>query len=269
MVRTGELLAALPEADRVTPIVARGARARHALSRAVGRDARYQRRQGARRRSPGRSRPHLEKALAQGRRDRSTTTRPRNGCTSSSSGGRACYVGVSRGRQQLALAHGHRAAAHAVRPRRRARRSSSPRLCWSSSTSGSAKRRLAPGMTAVDLGASPGGWTWQLVQHGLMVTAVDNGPMDARLLDSGQVKHRRDDGFHFRPPEPVDWMVCDMVESPSRIARARGAVGSREGWCRETHLQPEAADEEALGGGRALPRAHRRGAGRRRATSCA
>lgn len=79
------------------------------------------------------------------------------------------------------------------------------------------EKRIRPGMTAVDLGASPGGWTWQLVRRGLMVTAVDNGPMDDDLLDSGQVRHRREDGFRFRPAEPVDWMVCDMVESPSRV----------------------------------------------------
>ena len=90
--------------------------------------------------------------------------------------------------------------------------------------------RLAPGMTAIDLGASPGGWTWQLVQRGMMVIAVDNGPMDAALLETGQVKHRRDDGFHFRPAEPVDWMVCDMVESPSKIARL-AAKWVAEGWC--------------------------------------
>jgi 23S rRNA (cytidine2498-2'-O)-methyltransferase len=94
-------------------------------------------------------------------------------------------------------------------------------------------RQFDPGTTAVDLGASPGGWTWQLVQRGFMVIAVDNGPMDAALLDSGQVKHRRDDGFHYRPPEPVDWMVCDMVESPARIARLV-AKWIAEGWCRET-----------------------------------
>jgi 23S rRNA (cytidine2498-2'-O)-methyltransferase len=89
---------------------------------------------------------------------------------------------------------------------------------------------FAPGTTAVDLGASPGGWTWQLVQRHMRVVAVDNGAIDPALLDSGLVKHRRDDGFHFRPPEPVDWMVCDMVESPSRIARlAAQWVG--EGWC--------------------------------------
>jgi 23S rRNA (cytidine2498-2'-O)-methyltransferase len=95
-----------------------------------------------------------------------------------------------------------------------------------------AARRLAPGMIAVDLGASPGGWTWQLVQRGMSVIAVDNGPMDARLLESGQVKHRREDAFRFRPPQAVDWLVCDTVESPSRIARLV-ARWIAEGWCRE------------------------------------
>lgn len=96
-----------------------------------------------------------------------------------------------------------------------------------------AARRLRPGMTAVDLGAAPGGWTWQLVRRGLMVTAVDNGTLDAALLASGQVRHRREDGFRFRPAAPVDWMVCDMVESPSRVcALAAGWIA--QGWCRET-----------------------------------
>ena len=94
-------------------------------------------------------------------------------------------------------------------------------------------KRFSPGMTAIDLGASPGGWTWQLVQRGLMVTAVDNGPMDPALLETGQVKHRRADGYHYQPAEPVDWMVCDMVESPSRIARL-AAKWIAEGWCSET-----------------------------------
>ena len=123
-------------------------------------------------------------------------------------------------------------------------------------------RRLAPGMTAADLGASPGGWTWQLVQRGFSIVAVDNGPMDARLLETGQVKHRRTDGFTFRPAEPFDWMVCDMVESPSRIARL-AARWIAERWCRETIFNLKlpmkkryeevercrALIDEALGGG--------------------
>jgi 23S rRNA (cytidine2498-2'-O)-methyltransferase len=94
-------------------------------------------------------------------------------------------------------------------------------------------REFPAGQSAVDLGASPGGWTRQLVKRGFRVIAVDNGPMDALLMDSGQVKHRRTDGFHFQPAEPVDWMVCDMVESPSRIARLVAAWIAK-GWCRES-----------------------------------
>jgi 23S rRNA (cytidine2498-2'-O)-methyltransferase len=77
---------------------------------------------------------------------------------------------------------------------------------------------LKPGMTAVDLGAAPGGWTWQLVQRGLKVTAVDNGPLKGAAATHPLVKHLRQDGFRFRPQRAVDWLVCDMVEQPQRVA---------------------------------------------------
>jgi len=77
---------------------------------------------------------------------------------------------------------------------------------------------LKTGMTAVDLGAAPGGWTWQLVQHGLKVIAVDNGPMKGVAASHQNIKHLRKDGFRFRPDKPVDWVVCDMVEQPQRVA---------------------------------------------------
>ena len=78
---------------------------------------------------------------------------------------------------------------------------------------------LKPGMTAVDLGAAPGGWTFQLVRRHIHTVAVDNGPMADALLESGLVEHLRVDGFRYRPPRPVDWLVCDMVEQPERVAR--------------------------------------------------
>lgn len=77
---------------------------------------------------------------------------------------------------------------------------------------------LKPHMTAVDLGAAPGGWTWQLVQRGLKVTAVDNGPLKGAAASHPSIKHLRQDGFKFRPQRPVDWLVCDMVEQPQRVA---------------------------------------------------
>jgi 23S rRNA (cytidine2498-2'-O)-methyltransferase len=79
-------------------------------------------------------------------------------------------------------------------------------------------RWLKPGMTAVDLGAAPGGWTFQLVRRSIRTIAIDNGPIDATLMDSGLVEHRRTDGFRYLPPRAVDWLVCDMVEQPRRIA---------------------------------------------------
>ena len=77
---------------------------------------------------------------------------------------------------------------------------------------------LKPFQKAVDLGAAPGGWTWQLVQRGMQVTAIDNGPMDKGLMESGQVVHLREDAFAYKPPRPVDWLVCDMVDKPARVA---------------------------------------------------
>ena len=99
--------------------------------------------------------------------------------------------------------------------------------------------RMESGMRSVDLGACPGGWTYQLVRRGLFVVAVDNGAMDAELMETGQVKHYQEDGFSFDPkrkpvawinrsfsnghrihwPEnpPCDWMVCDMADKPRRV----------------------------------------------------
>ncbi len=96
---------------------------------------------------------------------------------------------------------------------------------------GERERWLKPGMRAVDLGAAPGGWTWQLVRRSLHVTAVDNGPIDAALMASGLVDHRREDGFRYRPGHAVDWLVCDMVEQPRKVA-ARMAEWLAGGWCR-------------------------------------
>ncbi|HTT09028.1 MAG TPA: 23S rRNA (cytidine(2498)-2'-O)-methyltransferase RlmM [Gammaproteobacteria bacterium] len=93
------------------------------------------------------------------------------------------------------------------------------------------RQLLKPGMTAVDLGAAPGGWTWQMTRRGLRVIAVDNGAMDRRVMNSGDVEHLRADGFTFKPRRRVDWLLCDMVEQPSRIAQLM-ATWFKRGDCR-------------------------------------
>jgi len=93
--------------------------------------------------------------------------------------------------------------------------------------------RLASGMWGVDLGASPGGWTYQLVKRSMFVHAVDNGKMADSLMDTGQVKHHIEDGFKFEPSRKnVTWIVCDMIEKPSRVAYLMGEWLLR-GWAKE------------------------------------
>ncbi len=93
--------------------------------------------------------------------------------------------------------------------------------------------RLSSGMWAVDLGACPGGWTYQLVKRSMFVHAIDNGMMAESLMQTGQVKHHQVDGFKFEPPRKnITWLVCDMIEKPSRVAQLMGEW-LINGWCKE------------------------------------
>ncbi|HXN16372.1 MAG TPA: 23S rRNA (cytidine(2498)-2'-O)-methyltransferase RlmM [Usitatibacter sp.] len=229
LVRAGELLASLPEADRVSPIAeaARALGSRFAALWIEMPDTNDGKALSAL------TRPlalHLEKALkSAGVAFQDAAARERLHVFFV--GGRAAYVGVSEIGNSASWPMG---IARLRLPRGAPSRSvlklmEAFRVFFEEKD---LARRLVPGMSAVDLGASPGGWTWQLVQMGFMVSAVDNGNIDPALLDTGQVKHRREDGFRFRPAQSVDWMVCDMVESPARIARL-AAQWLAEGWCRE------------------------------------
>jgi len=93
------------------------------------------------------------------------------------------------------------------------------------------QRWLKPGMSAADLGAAPGGWSWVLARHGVHVTAIDNGPLAETALATGLIRHQRADGFNWQPSRTLDWMVCDMVEQPRRVAQ-RMAEWFANGWCR-------------------------------------
>ncbi|HHJ35349.1 MAG TPA: 23S rRNA (cytidine(2498)-2'-O)-methyltransferase RlmM [Gammaproteobacteria bacterium] len=80
-------------------------------------------------------------------------------------------------------------------------------------------RWIKNGMTVVDLGAAPGGWTWQFVHRGCLVIAIDNGPMQKALMQTGMVEHLQTDAFTYVPKKKVDWLVCDMAERPLHVSR--------------------------------------------------
>ncbi len=67
----------------------------------------------------------------------------------------------------------------------------------------------------------------------MFVHAIDNGAMAESLMETGQVKHHMVDGFKFEPPRKnVTWLVCDMIEKPSRVAQLMGEWLIR-GWAKE------------------------------------
>lgn len=76
-----------------------------------------------------------------------------------------------------------------------------------------------PGETCVDLGASPGGWTWVAASLGATVIAVDKAPLDPRIARLPGVTARRDSAFAIAPGDlpPVDWLFCDVVCYPKRL----------------------------------------------------
>ncbi|WP_212755253.1 RlmE/FtsJ family methyltransferase [Flexivirga aerilata] len=78
------------------------------------------------------------------------------------------------------------------------------------------------GSTAVDLGASPGGWTRILADRGFAtIHAVDPAELDQRVLDLPGVQHHQQTAGDFVKDwdgEPVDLIVNDMRMVPQLTA---------------------------------------------------
>lgn len=82
-----------------------------------------------------------------------------------------------------------------------------------------AETLFLPGMRAADLGACPGGWCYQLIKRKLVVEAVDHGEIASNLMQSGLIEYYPQDGFLYKPQQGnVDWLVCDMIEQPTRVS---------------------------------------------------
>lgn len=79
--------------------------------------------------------------------------------------------------------------------------------------------RPQPGETCLDLGASPGGWSYVLAKLGTRVIAVDKAPLDAKVLALPGVEPRRESAFALEPRDvgAVDWLFSDVVCYPKRL----------------------------------------------------
>ena len=73
-----------------------------------------------------------------------------------------------------------------------------------------------PGERCLDLGASPGGWTWAIARLGAEVVAVDRAPLEPRVAGMAGVSFRQGSAFSV-VPEAVDWVFSDVIAYPGPL----------------------------------------------------
>jgi 23S rRNA (cytidine2498-2'-O)-methyltransferase len=79
--------------------------------------------------------------------------------------------------------------------------------------------RPGAGEFCIDLGASPGGWTWVLQALGARVLSIDKAPLDPAIGRLPNVEERRESAFALDPKSvgPVDWLFSDVICYPKRL----------------------------------------------------
>jgi len=79
--------------------------------------------------------------------------------------------------------------------------------------------RPGPGEVCLDLGASPGGWSWVLQGLGARVISVDKAPLDPRIAGLQNLQERRQSAFSVEPKDVggIDWLFSDVVCYPRRL----------------------------------------------------
>ncbi len=117
--------------------------------------------------------------------------------------------------------------------------------------------RPTRGQTCLDLGASPGGWTWALARLGATVISVDKAPLDARIERLAGVSVLRQSAFALSPRDvgAIDFWCCDVVAYPARLlalARKWVEAGTAERMLCTIKLQG-ATDHDAVRSFAAIP----------------
>ena len=77
------------------------------------------------------------------------------------------------------------------------------------------------GDLCLDLGSSPGGWSWVLQKLGARVISVDKAPLDPAVASLPGIDYRQMSAFALQPAEigHVDWLFSDVICYPARLLR--------------------------------------------------
>lgn len=75
----------------------------------------------------------------------------------------------------------------------------------------------------IDVGGSPGGWTWAIQKLGGTVLSVDRSPLNPKVFSLPRVKFQKCDAFSLVPEmfvsdnRMVDWLFSDIVCYPEKL----------------------------------------------------
>lgn len=77
------------------------------------------------------------------------------------------------------------------------------------------------GERCLEIGASPGGWTWALQKMGLEVIAVDRSPLSPEVALLPGISFLTKDAFSLTPDvlPKIDWLFSDVVCYPKKLLK--------------------------------------------------
>ena len=107
-------------------------------------------------------------------------------------------------------------------------------------------QKITAGQSCVDLGASPGSWSFVAVKRSARVIAVDRSPLRPDLMQDPLLRFSAGDAFCFRPSVSVDWLLCDLIAPPEQTAELL-LNWLRRGWCRRFVVTIKLKDTSGLG----------------------
>lgn len=80
-------------------------------------------------------------------------------------------------------------------------------------------KKPQPGEFCIDVGGSPGGWTWVIQQCGAKVLSIDRSFLDPSVVKLPGVSFEKRDAFSLLPENfnHVDWLFSDVICYPEKL----------------------------------------------------
>ena len=78
---------------------------------------------------------------------------------------------------------------------------------------------IDPAENAIEIGASPGGWSWVLSQYFKIVYTFDRADLDPKIQKIPNIVHVKTDAFKIDPKDYTNcsWFFSDLICSPEKI----------------------------------------------------